>query len=205
MRIIPWEQIEKSLHSPSKSEIIRWRDQLREKYRERLGEVLHWDEDDEFCASEDVGVHSAVLLCHVAFTFETMGEREAASLLRELSDVSNEQLCRESEATDHAGYQTRFRQLLLGASLWLPFRRDIVIEEADWAGHPVKIGSVIALSEQLADLREFMKRADPDVTLWSHVSDEPPTVLCKAWQCSEPIAVLAAKAIERRLPMWTTG
>ncbi|WP_218279127.1 hypothetical protein, partial [Pseudomonas sp. FW300-N1A5] len=43
---------------------------------------------------------------------------------------------------ERRGFGERFPQLLLGASFWLPFSRNLMIEEPDWDGAVQRYGSV---------------------------------------------------------------
>jgi hypothetical protein len=163
-------------------------------------------EDDGFCRGEDVYSRGAVMLGHVAFTVARLGEDEAAPRLKGRVDVSREDIQRGSAASERPECTTGFGQLLGDVDYWLPFRRDVVLADDDWAGRPRRFGSSFALAAQLDHLRDFMRSVDPGVTARSDLEDEEaPTVLAKAWQCGTAMARLATAATERRLPMWWCG
>ncbi len=153
----------------------------------------------------------AVMLGHVAFTVARLGEDEAAARLKGRVDVSREDIQRGSRGKRAARMYSRVWSAS-GRCLvaWLPFRRDVVLADDDWAGHPrLSLGSSFALAAQLDHLRElYAKRRRPlGVTARSDLEDEEaPTVLpARPWQCGAAMARLATAATERRLPMWLAG
>jgi hypothetical protein len=49
------------VRSPAIADIISWRDKLTIKYADQLGELLSWDEENDFHRSEDAAVSGDVL------------------------------------------------------------------------------------------------------------------------------------------------
>jgi hypothetical protein len=95
--------------------------------------------------------------------------------------------------------------LSLGEYYWLPFQRNLIIEEPDWKGRTTRFGSVYRLADQLSDIRALLLQADPGCAEWTAEREVPTRILWAAWQASETMAKICAAGAERRLPVWTTG
>lgn len=81
-----------------------------------------------------------------------------------------------------------------------------MIEEPDWFGSIVRYGSTPRLADELSAVRTLISDADPTATNWSAKRTEvPDDVLAAAWQASDTVWRLSGIAIDRRLPLWTTG
>jgi len=204
-RATPWSEIEKHLYSPTIPDIVAWRAKLSEKYRSQLLEPLIWDENSAFETSEDVATHADVLLRYVAALLDRQGAAEAAQLLFSRDDVPGEDIQRECAIAAGRGFAGAYPQLLLDTAFWFPFERDFIIEEPDWGGRVERFGSAGHLVQELEEIRNFIRHAEPSATAWAPDRDDPPTVLGQVWQCSETIYRLAVAATRRRLPLWTTG
>lgn len=189
---------------PRPAEIVAWRDQIAIKYRPQLGELLTWPEESEFSASEDVATSADVMLRYVAAMTEAGGPTALGALVG-VSEPDSCEIRRALGAAERRGFAGRFPQLLLGCSFWLPFRRNMMIEEPDWDGHLQRFGSVYSLEPELRELRALIAEADPRATAWTALSDVPDQVLWAAWQASETIVRIDAAATARHLPLWTTG
>jgi hypothetical protein len=64
---------------------------------------------------------------------------------------------------ERRGFRGRFPQLLLGGRIWLPFSRNLMIEEPDWDGRAERYGSVPRLVDELTAIRAGITDADPSV------------------------------------------
>jgi hypothetical protein len=98
----------------------------------------------------------------------------------------------------------RFPQLLLGARFWLPFSRNLMIEEPDWEGAVERYGSVPRLLDEITAIRAGIATADPSVEQ-SAESEALEYSLAAAWQTSATVLRIATIAVEKHLPLWTTG
>ena len=104
------------------------------------------------------------------------------------------------------GFRGRFPQLLLGPMYWLPFQRDMIVEEPDWRGAFNRYGSSFRLADELRDITTFIAGADPRATQWTvEKMEEPDKTLWAAWQAGDAIARVCAAANAHHLPLWTTG
>ena len=192
------------LRSPAIVGIISWRDKLAIKYADQLGELLSWDEESEFSESEDAAVSGDVLLRYVAAVTEESGSKGIIDLVGRRKPPRDE-LHRAFDSADKRGFTGRFPQLLLGSQYWLPFQRNMIIEEPDWQGRTNRFGSTYRLEDQVRELRTMIREADPSTSEWTVHREVPDQILDAAWQASETIARICAVATSRRLPFWTTG
>ena len=189
-------------HTPP-VEIVAWRARIAAKYRPQLGELLTWPEDSEFSASEDAATSCDLMLRYVAAIAEAGGSKALRALagVHEPDPVEIRGALAEAQRRGFAG---RFPQLLLGCSFWLPFQRNMIIEEPDWNGNQQRFGSAYSLEPELRELRALITEADPSATAWTALRDVPDQVLWAAWQASDTIMGIGAAAISRHLPLWTT-
>lgn len=189
--------------SPSIEVILAWRDKIAAKYRDQLEEELTWDESSTFETSEDVATSGDVLFHYAAAVLDQRG----ASELRKLADVT-EPPREEYEAAfaeaDRRSFSGRFPQLLLGAEVWLPYKKNLMIEEPNWDDRLDRYGSVVRLIEEVTAVRAAIAEAQPSVVRSSdfRTSDK---MLNAAWHTSSIILRIAAIAAARHLPLWTTG
>jgi hypothetical protein len=140
---------------------------------------------------------------YVAAVLDQRGQSE----FRQLIDVRNpppEELDAAFVEASRRGFGGRFPHLLLGASLWLPFKRPLMIEEPNWEGHVDRYGSVYHLVDEVTTVRAAIADAQPSV-LHSSVAETSVQVLVAAWQASTTIVRLATIAAAQHLPLWTTG
>ena len=104
------------------------------------------------------------------------------------------------------GFAGCFPQLLSGVRYWLPFERDTVIKETSWTGEAVCLGSAPRLLEEITLVQAAIVEADPGVPAWDREQGTPQDdTLAAAWQAGDIIARLCTLAVERHLPLWTTG
>ncbi|QEX19509.1 hypothetical protein FRZ44_48230 [Hypericibacter terrae] len=192
------------VRSPTAVDVIAWRDQLAIKYRGQLGEVLTWDEASDFVESEDAATSADVLLRYVAARIDERGTQGIRSLIDAEGPPSVE-IGRALEGAESRGFTSRFPQLLLRSAFWLPFHRNMIIEEPDWQGRTERFGSNFRLEEELRDLRMLIAEADPRSGEWTSDRSVPTKVLWAAWQASEMMGRICAAATSRHLPFWTTG
>lgn len=190
--------------SPAAADIISWRDRLATKYQDQLGELLSWDEGSEFQKSEDAPASGDVLLRYVAAVAEENGPKAIRKLVGAQKPAQDE-LRRALDGANRRGFTGRFSQLLLGSEFWLPFQRDMIIEEPDWQGKIARFGSAYRLEDEIHELRTMIKSADPRSPEWTPEREVPDQTLGAAWQVSETIARVCAVATSRHLPFWTTG
>lgn len=81
----------------------------------------------------------------------------------------------------------------------------MIIEEPDWQSKTERYGSSYRLADELEELRQLIKDADPRSVEWTERRDPPAKTLWAAWQASETIARISSIANSRHLPFWTTG
>ena len=191
--------------SPDATDIIAWRDRLAIKYRSQFEELLSWDETSAYSQDIEIGVGADVLLRYVAARIVEAGP----SALRDLVGVVKPERSEIHRALENAilwGFRGRFPQLLLGPMYWLPFQRDMIVEEPDWRGAFNRYGSSFRLADELRDITTFIAGADPRATQWTvEKMEEPDKTLWAAWQAGDAIARVCAAANAHHLPLWTTG
>jgi len=164
------------------ADILAWRERLAEKYWSQLGEILTWDEENDFEAAEDTRTSADVQFHYLAALIDERGP----------------------EAVGRHGFTSRFPQMLLGAMHWLPFERNLIIEEPDWRGKLRRFGSSERLIEEIIDLRDLIAAADLRATE-QNPDQGREDLLGAAWQASETVARIGAIAVRERVPLWTTG
>ncbi|MEI9982925.1 MAG: hypothetical protein WDN69_06730 [Aliidongia sp.] len=192
------------LRSPAMEDIIAWRDNLAAKYASQLGELLSWDEPSDFRKSEDAAVSGDLLLRYVAAVARQGGADELVKLVGR-QKPAQEELRRVLDGAIQQGFTGRFPQILLGTQIWLPFQRNLIIEEPDWQGKTNRFGSTYRLEDEVRELRVAIEKADPRSVQWTSEREVPDQILGAAWQASETIARICAVATARHLPLWTTG
>jgi hypothetical protein len=191
------------LYSSTVGEIRTWRQGLARKYRDQLEENLTWDEDTAFEVSEEVGTSSDVMFHYIAAILDQRGKSELSKLIDITEPPRNEYESVFAEA-DRRGFGGRFPQLLLGANLWFPFKKHLMIEEPNWEGKLDRYGSVFHLVNEITTVRAAIAEAYPSFV---HASDDETSdrVIYAAWQTSSIILRLAKVAGAKHLPLWTTG
>jgi hypothetical protein len=191
------------LYSPTVEAILTWREGLATKYRDQLEEDLTWDEGTTFEASEDVATSSDVTFHYLAAILDQRGTSE----LRKLTDIT-EPPRHDYEAVfaeaDRRGFSGRFPQLLLGANLWLPFKRHLMIEEPNWEGKLDRYGSVFHLVDEIITVRTAITDVQPSF-VHASADGRSEKAIFGAWQASDSILRLAKLAAAKHLPLWTTG
>ena len=190
--------------SPDVASVLAWRQRLQIKYRDQLGEELTWDERGTFEASSDVATSGDARFRYVAAVLDQRGPAGVKELLHQRRPPGEEAGAVFTEA-DRRGFGGRFPQLLLGATIWLPFDRNLVIEEPDWDGKMARYGSVLRLLDELSSARAGIADADPTVARLGEFAESSEEVLAAAWQASTTIFRLTTLATAKRLPLWTTG
>jgi hypothetical protein len=189
--------------SPTIDSVVAWRQRIASKYREQLDEELTWNERSDFESSEDVGTHDDLLLHFVAAVMDLRGQAGLRSMIHEGQPTSDE-IDAVFADVERRGFSGRFPQLLLGAYSWLPFSRNLMIEEPDWGGSLERYGSVPRLLDEITEIRAGIVAADPSVKQTVE-SDESKSSLAAAWWTSATVLRLAIIAAHRHLPLWTTG
>jgi hypothetical protein len=189
--------------SPTTEDILAWRARLATKYRDELEEELTWDENSTFEVSEDVETGGDVMFHYVAAVLDQRGKSELSRLI----DVEKPPQRGLDAAFDEAarrGFGGCFPHLLLGASLWFPFERQLMIEEPNWDGNVHRYGSVFHLVDEVSTVRAAIADVQPSVIDFpaAETSDQ---VMVAAWQASNTILRLATIAAAKHLPLWTTG
>jgi hypothetical protein len=193
-----------ALSLPEASEIVRWRDRLADKYRAQLDELLTWDEATEFETSEDAATSADVMLRYVAAIVDERGLEGLRGLVGAERPPHGE-IGRALVRVERRGFTGRFPQLSLTEYYWLPFRRNMIIEEPDWQGRTARFGSVYRLADELRDIRALLLETDRACSEWTAQREVPTRILWAAWQASETVAKICAAGAERHLPLWTTG
>ena len=191
------------LYSPTAQEILTWRKGLATKYRDQLEENLTWDEETALEVSEDVATSNDVMFHYFAAILDQRGKSELSKLIDITEPPRDEYEAVFAEA-DRRGFGGRFPQLLLGANLWLPFKRHLMIEEPNWEGKLDRYGSVFHLVDEITTVRAAIADVQPSFV---HASSDETSdkVIFGAWQASNTILRLAIIATAKHLPLWTTG
>jgi hypothetical protein len=189
--------------SPTIDSILAWRQRISTQYREQLGEELTWNERSDYESSEEVATHDDSLLRYVAAVLDQRGQAGLGSMRQQREPAPGETHAVFAEA-ERRGFSGRFPQLLLGASFWLPFSRNLMIEEPDWDGAPERYGSVSRLVDELTEIRAGIVAADPSVQRTAE-SDDSRSTLVAAWWVSGTVLRLGTLATKKHLPLWTTG
>ena len=191
------------LHSPTVEILVTWRDRLATKYRDQLEEDLTWDESSTFEVSEDVATSGDVMFHYVAAVLDQRGKSELGMIL-DVGKPPPQELAAIFAEADRRSFAGRFPHLLLGANVWLPFKKHLMIEEPDWNGHLERYGSVFHVVDEVTTVRAAIADAQPSVVHTSEVdtSDKP---VVAAWQTSNTILRLATIAATKHLPLWATA
>ena len=190
--------------SPAASDIVRWRDRLADTYLSQLGERLNWDEESAFETGEETAVSADVMLRYVAAILDERSPQGLSALVG-ADKPEHEEIRRALDGVEARGFTVRFPQLSLGEYYWLPFHANLIIEEPNWEGKTRRFGSLYRLADELRDIRALLLRADPACAEWTAQREVPTRILWSAWQASETVARVCAAAVERGLPLWTTG
>jgi hypothetical protein len=127
--------------SPDVRSILAWRRRIGIKYRDQLGENLDWSERSTYEDSEDVATSGDVILHFAATVLDQSGQAGLTNMIPRRRPTSDEMEAAFA-AAERRGFGGHFPQLLLGASFWLPFSRNMMIEEPDWDGVQQRFGSV---------------------------------------------------------------
>lgn len=191
----PWPEIDAKLAGPNALTIVTWRDVLVEKYRTQLDQPLDWDEATTFREQVDVDPEAQRALFYATAVLELQGEELAAAHLAALQKLPNNALERITADIDKLGYRCHFPQLLLQVDYWLPFSRDLIIEEPDWSGATRRFGSLMALRHELDRVELFLQHG-------RHTSPSSSAVLDAAIFCLRVLSALSAIAWAKKLPLW---
>jgi hypothetical protein len=183
--------------------ILVWRQGVATKYRDQLEEQLTWDEDTTFKVSEDVATSGDVMFHYVAAVLDQHGQSELSKLI-DAAEPSTQEFGAVFAEADRRGFGGRFPHLLLGANLWLPFKKHLMIEEPNWEGKLDRYGSVFHLVDEVTTVRTAIADTQPSV-IHSSATNTSDKVIVPAWQTSSTILRLAAIAAAKHLPLWTTG
>ena len=189
--------------SPDVESILAWRQRIGSKYRDQLGERLIWNERSTYEDSEDVATSGDVILHFAAAVLDRGGQAGLTSMIRQRRPTSDEMGAAFADA-ERRGFGGRFPQLLLGARVWLPFSRNMIVEEPDWDGLQQRFGSVRSLLDEITAIRTGIAEADPSVKRVAGI-DVPEYSLAAAWHTSATVLRLASIALGKHLPLWTTG
>ena len=191
------------LYSPAVERILVWRQGVATKYRDQLEEQLTWDEDATFNVSEDVATSGDALFHYVAAVLDQNGPSELSKLI-DAAEPSTQEFGAVFAEADRRGFGGRFPHLLLGANLWLPFKKHLMIEEPNWEGKLDRYGSVFHLVDEVTAVRAAIADTQPSV-IHSSATNTSDKVIVPAWQTSTTILRLATIAAAKHLPLWTTG
>lgn len=191
------------LYSSTVEEILTWRRGLATKYRDQLEENLTWDEGTTFEVSADVATSSDVTFHYLAAILDQRGTSELSKLIDIAEPPRHEYEAVFAEA-DRRGFGGRFPQLLLGANMWFPFKRHLMIEEPNWEGKLDRYGSVFHLVDEVTTVRAAIADTLPSVAHAS-AADTSDKIIVGAWQTSNTILRLATIAAAKHLPLSTTG
>jgi hypothetical protein len=191
------------LRSPTMQDILAWRERLATKYHDQFEEDLTWDEGTTFEVSEDVATGGDVMFHYVAAVLDQRGKSGLRKLINVGKPAPQELNTAFAEASRRS-FGGRFPHLLLGANIWLPFKRQLMIEEPNWDGNLDRYGSVFHFVEEVTTVRAAIASAQPSVVRSSAAANSD-QVIVAAWQTSNAILRLATIAAAKHLPLWTTG
>jgi hypothetical protein len=177
---------------------------LRNRYRDQLDEDLTWNERSTYAASENVPTSGDVLFRYAAAVLDQRGQAGLIDLIDQARPPWDQREAAFTEA-DRRGFGGRFPQLLLGANTWLPFQRNLMLEEPNWNGKMARYGSASRLVDEMTAIRDAIAEADPSVVESTEDDAASEKVLAAAWQTSSPILRLATLATAKHLPLTTTG
>lgn len=183
--------------------IVAWRDRLGAKYRDQLEEALTWDEGSAFQASEDVATHGDVMLHYAAAVLDQRGQAGLRQVIQGGNPPQSEFDAVFAEASRRA-FGGRFPHILLGATVWLPYKSQLMIEEPNWDSQLTRYGSVYRLADEVSTVRAAITDAGPLLVDATATQTSAPAMVA-AWQASATILRLATLAAARHLPLWTTG
>ena len=103
------------------------------------------------------------------------------------------------------GFGGSFPQWSTDAHYWLPFHRNMVIEEENWRGTVERYGSIFHLHDEMVVLRSFIANTNPNASAWPSNRMPPENdVFIGAWQANASMLRLTRAAMAQRLPMWTS-
>jgi hypothetical protein len=190
-------------YSPTVEEVFTWRQRLATKYHDQLEEILTWDEETTFEVSEDVATSSDVMFHCIAAVLDQRGTPELSKLI-DITEPPRYEYAAVFAEADRRGFGGRFPQLLLGANLWLPFKRHLMIEEPNWEGKLDRYGSVFHLVDEIITVRAAIADVQPSFLDASAEATSDKAIFA-AWQSSSTILRLAKIAATKHLPLWTTG
>lgn len=190
--------------SPTVESILAWRQRLGSKYRDQLEVELTWDESSTFESSEELATSEDMLFHFTAAVLDQRGQAGLRNLVRQRNPPRDEIHATFTEA-DRRGFGGLFPQLLLGASVWLPFQSNLMIEEPNWNGKMGRYGSIFRLLDEVSAVRAGIADVDPSAARSTESDAASEQILAVAWQTSATILRLATLAIARHLPLWTTG
>jgi hypothetical protein len=192
------------MRSPTVESIVAWRQRIVSKYHDQLDAELTWDENSDFENSEDLASSQDLLFHYLAAVLDQHGQAGLKEFVAQGAPPRDEIHAAFTEA-DRRGFGGRFPQLLLGATVWLPFERNLMIEEPDWDGNMDRYGSVFGLLEEVTAVREGIAAADPTEARSAEADPGSESALVGAWRCSETILRLTTIATEKQLPLLRVG
>ncbi|MCX7376422.1 MAG: hypothetical protein NTY94_06750 [Alphaproteobacteria bacterium] len=183
------------------SAVVAWRTQLGTKYAAQLQEGLWWDEESLFTDGEDLASSTIGNLTYIVARATTDGDDAIARLARTpRPNVQQEETA--IAAAARRGFSSPYPQLLLGVDVWLPFRRNLILEEPNPLGHTQRFGSLPALLAELASLQSLLLAADPSIAPWGERAEVAEhDLLAASWQAIASLHRKAALAKEQRLPL----
>jgi hypothetical protein len=189
--------------SSDAADIIAWRDQLAAKYRDQFGELLTWDEGSDVSESAETATGADVSFRYVAALLDERGPEGIHDLVG-TTKPGHAEIARALHEADRRGFTGRFPQFLLVSKYWLPFQRNMVIEEPSWLGTVERFGSNYRLTEELQQVRDAILAVDPSAALWTVDREIPDETLWAAWHASEAFSRICAIATSQHLPFWGT-
>lgn len=164
---------------------------------------MTWDEESTFEVSEDVATSSDVMFHYIAAILDQRGT-SALSQLIDITEPPRHNYDAVFAEADRRGIGGRFPQLLLGANLWLPFKKHLMIEEPSWEGKLDRYGSVFHLVDEIITVRAAIAEAQPSF-VHASANQTSDKAIFGVWQTSTITLRLAKIAAAKHLPLWTTG
>jgi len=190
----PWPEVERSLAKPTLSDITDWLQRINEKYAAQLGQPLNWDESSPYHQEIEIAEAAQDALFYVAGRLAVDGP-EALQQIDNIEHPSTVVLQKLRRSVEAMGFQCRFPQLLLRVDYWLPFERDLIIEEPDWSGKQCRFGSLPALRGQLDQVMNALQQQRQS-------GQKTAPVLDQAISCARALTALSTIAWANKLPLW---
>ncbi len=189
----------------SVAEILSWRDRVAKKYVGQIDEFC-WDERSSAEFSEDVSSGDDVNFYYAAAVFDQLTPRGSYEALSGTQTLSPAVKYAAIKARYDRGFSGRFPQLMTGASYWLSFDKNLVLEEPDWFGNPARFGSLPQLRRELGELRGIFERSKQDLRVRTEpAAPRKHAILPAAYSVCLALEHVSDFALQHCVPVWKTS